>query len=98
MYSLNGIGTTLYGKRDVHPDGSYIATKWFILFLLPIIPLCSYRVWRGETKASFPIPGAKTEYKMIEVPLNWRQVFNTYAVIWGGSILAICLLIYFGQI
>lgn len=74
MYSLNGIGINLYGKREVDPDGSYIATKWFIFFLLPIFPLGSYRVWRGETKATFFLPGAKVEYRMLRVKLNWRQI------------------------
>lgn len=98
MYSINGIGTTLYGKREKHSDGSYIVTKWFVLFLLPIFPLSSYRVWRGETKASlFLLPGAETEYRMIQVPLNLRQVLNTYVAIWGIFILAIYLLIYFSD-
>jgi len=95
MYSFNGIGTTLYGKREVEADGSYIATKWFVILLLPIFPLGSYRVWRGKTKATFLLPGASTEYKMITVQLNWEQVFNTYFVIYGIFILAFGLLIYF---
>jgi hypothetical protein len=95
MYSLNGIGTTLYGKREVNPDGSYIATKWFIFLLLPIFPMSSYRVWRGETKTTFFLPGAKTSYRMQRVKLNWRQVINTYVTIWGiivGSIVLLSVL------
>ena len=95
MYSLNGIGTTLYGKRDIESNDSYVATKWFTIFLLPIVPLGSYRVWRGETKATFFLPGASTEYKMTKVELSWGQVFNTYFIIYGIFILAFGLLIYF---
>ncbi len=95
MYSLNGVGTTLYGKREIEPDGSYIATKWFIFLLLPIFPIGSYRVWRGKTKATFFLPGAKTEYRMIKVQLSWKQIVNTYLIIWGNLILAIILLVYF---
>ena len=92
MYSFMSVGTTLYGKRDVHADGSYIATKWFILFFLPIIPLGSYRVWRGETRnTSIPLisVGASTQYKMVPVPLNWKQVIGTYLFVWGILILTI---------
>jgi hypothetical protein len=94
MYSLNGIGTHLYGKSEVHPDGSYVATKWFIFCLLPVIPLGSYRVIRGDTKfASFP-GGAQTEYKMVPVPMHWGQILSTYVKIWGFAIAGLILIMY----
>jgi hypothetical protein len=32
MFRFNGIGTTIYGKREVNPeDGSYVVTKWFAI-------------------------------------------------------------------
>ncbi len=85
MYSLNGIGTTLYGKREVNIiDGSYIATKWFIIFFLPIIPLGTYRVWEiNATPPKFYREG-NTKYKMEGVELNWKQIVNTYLSIWGS--------------
>jgi hypothetical protein len=87
MYSINGIGTTLYGKRDVDlRDGSYIATKWFIIFLLPVFPLGSFRVIRGATGASVFPSGSKTDYQLSPVKLNVAQVINTYLVIWGIAI------------
>lgn len=96
MRSINGIGTTLYGKGDFNlQDGSYVATKWFIFLLLPIFPIGSYRVWRGRTDATVLLPGAKTEYKVVRVKLNWKQVLKTYLLIWGIFILAVVLLIYF---
>lgn len=97
MHSINGIGTTLYGKTDVNSqDGSYVATEWFIFLLLPIFPLGSYRVWRGGTKAEFlPLPGSNTEYRTTEVKLNWKQVIKTYLTIWGIFISAIFLFIWF---
>lgn len=78
--SLNGIGTTLYGKRDVEPDGSYIATKWFIFLLLPIIPISSYRILPGDTKM-FGLTESTGYLRFDKVPLNKKQVFNTYLVI-----------------
>ncbi|MBU1558005.1 hypothetical protein KKC45_03525 [Patescibacteria group bacterium] len=93
MFSINGIGTSLYGKNEIDSDGSYITTKWFIFFLLPIIPLGSYRVLRGETTASMSglvgVPGATTQYKMISVPLNWKQVIQTYLLVYGILVLIV---------
>ena len=86
MFSIYGIGTTLYGKNEVDPaDGSYIATKWFTFFLLPIVPLRSYRVQRGETTVGgfFPIVGAKTQYKMTSVSISWKQVAQIYGGVYG---------------
>jgi hypothetical protein len=42
--SINGIGSTLYGRSDLHDDGSYVATEWFTFIFVPILPICSYRV------------------------------------------------------
>jgi hypothetical protein len=42
--SINGIGSTLIGKRDPAPDSSYFATEWFIVFFLPVFPICRYHV------------------------------------------------------
>ena len=45
MYTFNGIGSKLYGKRDFDPHTqSYIATLYFTFVFLPIFPLASYRV------------------------------------------------------
>ena len=39
--TLNGIGTRFYGKQDFESDGSYVTTKFFVMFLFPILPLQS---------------------------------------------------------
>jgi hypothetical protein len=44
------------GERDFRPDGSYITTEFFILFLFPVAPLRSYRV----------IPLKGNEYAVVE--------------------------------
>lgn len=98
MRSLNGTGTTLYGKREVDPlDGSYIATEWVIVLLVPIIPLGSYRVWRGETNLVGSVRvGAETKYRMLKVNMNWRQVLNTYLIGAGILTLTVLCLNFFG--
>lgn len=42
--SWNGIGTSIYGKRDFRPDGSFLTTKWLIAYFVPIVPIKSVRV------------------------------------------------------
>jgi hypothetical protein len=81
MYSINGIGTTLYGKREIESDGSYIATKWFIFLLIPIFPISSYRVRPDTPKVHFL--GQKTNYfRFDKVQLNKKQIINTYSIIY----------------
>src|ERR1700693_4271609 len=40
-FSMNGCGTSVYGKRDFDRDGSFVTTKWFVAFFVPVIPLAS---------------------------------------------------------
>lgn len=90
MQTFNGTGTRLYGQREPAADGSYVATKWVVLFFLPVLPLASYRVWRGDT--SFRLLGASTSYHWQPVPLQWRQVLNWYlATLLLGPLVAVAL-------
>jgi hypothetical protein len=87
--SINGIGTTYYGKRSIQEDGSYIATKWFILLMFPIVPLGSYRLRELQVKRDFGL--TTTEYVAQRVPLCWWQVIGTYV----AAILAVAFLVGF---
>ena len=89
MLSFNGIGTKLYGKREVNQaDGSYIATKWFIFIFLPVIPLASYRVIKAKQKF---LTLAYPQYQMTPVPLNFDQIRNIYLAVWGPIVLLILI-------
>jgi len=45
LYTINGCGLTLYGSTDTDlTNGSYMATYYFVLFFVPIFPICRYRV------------------------------------------------------
>lgn len=44
LQTVNGIGTTVYGKRDARPDGSYVKTRFFALVFVPVLPLDAWRV------------------------------------------------------
>lgn len=87
MLSINGIGTSLYGKNDLKSDGSYVATKWIIFLFLPLVPLHSYRVQRKETEsmitALIGMPGSETKYEFYPIPLNWKQIGQTYLFAYG---------------
>ncbi|OGY90917.1 MAG: hypothetical protein A3H70_01715 [Candidatus Komeilibacteria bacterium RIFCSPLOWO2_02_FULL_48_11] len=94
MFSFNGFGTTIYGRRDVNQaDGSYVVTKWFIIIFFPIIPLGSYRVIKEKQKfftIGFP------KYQIVPVKFNTKQVVNTYITWWGIPVVLIILVLIFG--
>lgn len=48
MFTLNGVGTRLYGRADQRPDGSYVSTLCFCVLFIPVLPLTSYRVVDAE--------------------------------------------------
>ena len=76
--TTNGIGTIFYGCSDLRDDGSYIATKWFVIFFIPIFPLGSFRVLLMDSKFNLFPPGVSKTYHSIRVPLNKKQVILVY--------------------
>ncbi|MDR0606014.1 MAG: hypothetical protein LBG80_17130 [Bacteroidales bacterium] len=92
MFTINGIGTKLYGRADEDSKGAYTATKWVVFLFFPIIPICSYRVL-SEEDGIF-----SSKYQLIPVPLNKRQVLRTYLAAFSILILLfafIRIIIYF---
>jgi hypothetical protein len=43
-WSINGLGTRLYGRRDVAADRTYTTTYWLALGPVPLLPLSAWRV------------------------------------------------------
>jgi len=84
--SGNGNGEGFYGKKNIREDGSYVTTKWFMILLIPIVPLGTYRVWKGKTSHRF-LGGAgigisqSTEIKMERLKMDWQQIILTYVVL-----------------
>jgi len=94
MFRFNGIGTTIYGKREVNPeDGSYIVTEWFTVIYFPIIPLGSYRVIK--VKQNFFAGSPK--YQMRDAPLSVKQIIFTYAA-WSSIPAAMVVLVLIGAV
>jgi hypothetical protein len=49
LYTLNGVGTNMYGERDYDRfTRSYVATVYFVILFIPIIPISCYRVIRHQ--------------------------------------------------
>ena len=45
LYTLNGIGTTFYGRRDWDEvTKTYTTTQWLVALFLPVFPIASYKV------------------------------------------------------
>ena len=79
-FSINGFGTTFYGKAAREPDGSFITTKWLIFSYLPIIPLASMRLRYASQDEGFFSTG--TNYHVImDYPLDILQVIRTWAYV-----------------
>jgi hypothetical protein len=87
-YTFNGTGTKYLGQRERDMGGTYITTKWVVVLMVPIIPLSSWRVFPLEAEQfhdHMPLVGrdashSEQSFQATRVPLNWRQVLNTYAV------------------
>jgi hypothetical protein len=87
-FTFNGTGTRYYGAREHDIGGTYITTKWIVLFGIPLIPLSSWRVYpmdEERTQDFSALHGrevTQTSQSMHEAPapFNWRQVLNIYAV------------------
>jgi hypothetical protein len=88
-------GTLLYGSRDKNSiDNSFITTAWFTLFYLPIIPLDSYRVIVGRQKG-YGVGASVTYKQMQKIPLNRKQVINTYLLWYLTAVIIIGIPVIF---
>jgi len=91
MYTLNGFGTTLYGKSKPAADGTYIATLWFALLFVPVWPLGSYLVapaqdggWFFIAKAPFSrlALGVRRFSLIAAIAIAFRITWGMY---WSGT-------------
>jgi hypothetical protein len=83
-YTLNGIGSGYYGKRDFRSDGSFVTTEWLSFLYVPILPFRSLRVrYNGpvESKSLFFMSSAQSYTVFTRTFLNWKQVLYIYGYI-----------------
>jgi len=88
-YTFRGIGVLEYGRRDFGGNGSYITTRWFVVFYLPIIPLKSMRLRRTGQAKYYGLNRAPTYEKIDLERICWPQVIATYGWFAAGISLAI---------
>ena len=84
-YTLNGIGTAFYGKRDFCADGTYITTEWITVLYIPLVPLRSMRVryqGRAEPRFSIGVGSAETYAVFEKTAPRLKQVLFTYGYTW----------------
>jgi hypothetical protein len=91
--SLNGCGTTYYGSRDFHEDGSYITTEWIIFVYIPIFPLGSFRVL-PVGKSQDLLVFHSQNFRSQQIPLCRQQVRNTYLTLLTVIFLIVLLFIF----
>lgn len=83
LRTVNGIGVKLYGEADRRQsDNSYIATYYFVVFFIPIIPIARYRVIPTNGGYRFLAKGS------IDSTDIWRSVISIGLVIIGLMILS----------
>jgi hypothetical protein len=92
-YTVFGIGTREYGKRDALPDGSFLTTKFYVLFFIPLWPAETRRI-QHEVKGEQEAGGGAKRRRVQRLAFCWPQILRVLALSWGicaGVLLAIVL-------
>lgn len=85
MSTWNGIGTKYLGFGYRNRDGSHHATRWAVLFDLPVIPLSRHRLTIGGTSYTAIGNGSRTVTRYTvyeESPLVGKEIARTYLIWW----------------
>jgi len=86
MFRINGIGTSVYGKRDVDTtSGSYVKTLVFTFFFVPVFCLAAYRVADAPGSAGW-FSFRDGWYFLERVPLSRFAIYWNWGV---GALLAV---------
>src|ERR1051325_291740 len=79
LHTINGIGTTVYGRRDFDEEtGTYIKTHCFCFLFLPLVAIGAYRVADAGPGNGWYFIG--------------KERLSPFAKAWNWSILALALL------
>jgi cellulose synthase operon protein C len=79
LFTLNGCGVRIYGKRDHRDDGTYATTRYATLVFVPIFPVDAYRV--------APAPDGESWYFL------GKERLGPMAKAWRWAALAVVLLL-----
>jgi hypothetical protein len=84
MYTFNGIGTTLYGKRAFDKSTqTYIATLFFVVLFFPVFPIAAYRV-RNVGGNQYQFFGKVPLTKWAFIPVLLIALFAIFMTISGS--------------
>ena len=97
LRTINGIGTTAYGRRDADPEtGTYVTTVWFALVFIPFVPLGAYRVANAPGGGQYfigkvPVSGAAKAWSLflclavaaVAGSFVWHHYINTPSYLAG---------------
>ncbi len=73
LFTVNGVGTKLYGNEPVPNSGQFISTRWLTLPWIPLLPVRSYLVAVERNDAL-----NQTTYDLQPLDkINWAQVKET---------------------
>ena len=78
--NILGTGTQFYGQEKTGQKNAYIATKWIVLFYIPIAPIGSFQVQPIEENEN-GAPALSQQSVEKKVPLQVMHVCNVYAFI-----------------
>lgn len=80
MYTLNGIGTTLYGQRDEHARTMTATVTLYATFVfVPLVPIAVYRVVvLGDRHYSFLAKRWPERSDWVRVGKVWLWIFAVY--------------------
>ncbi|MDT7541778.1 MAG: hypothetical protein QOE33_1682 [Acidobacteriota bacterium] len=80
--SFNGCGTTLLDYREL-PDGTWEATRWVIVFGLPVVPLATYVIEPTRQENSY---GQQSSYFKVlgKSRLSAPRILRVYALVFVG--------------
>jgi tetratricopeptide (TPR) repeat protein len=54
LYTLNGVGSMFYGRRDYDPGTrSYVTNHWLTFLFFPVFPLGAYRVTDADSRSYY---------------------------------------------
>jgi hypothetical protein len=91
MFMFNGCGTTLYGRAKTDDNAGKIATKWFCLLYVPIIPLKSYIVTE-ETEGPNLLVWHSSTYSLKPMDKLYRKHLMVWGISWCAFIIGMYIL------
>ena len=83
LYSMNGVGVSVFGKRDVDTEtGTYVKTYCICLVFIPIIALGAYRVADAGNGSWYFLGKERLSY----FARMWNVFFLAALVFFGGGL------------